>query len=101
VVTRCHTDIEQVCLVDHRHDHRKTDQLATQPANPDAVAGRQRIGEIAARPRKGLQRGFQRGHLIEIALVHRKKLGGQMEFAHALPPSLSRSATVLATLSRT
>ena len=93
-------DVEQVGFVDHRHDDRKADQLAAQAQHPDAVAAFQRVGKIAARPRKNLQAGFERRHRIEVALVHRKKLGRNGQRTHARPPSFKRSATVFATLSR-
>ena len=48
-------DDQQMRLVDNGHDHGKADDVAAQPENPHLVAGHERIGKIAARPRKILQ----------------------------------------------
>jgi hypothetical protein len=60
------------------------------------MPGRQRIGEIAPRPGKGINARFRRSHRIEIRISH---FG--ITHHYFTPPRAIRSAVVKATLSRT
>src|SRR6266849_675925 len=90
--------VEEMRLVRRDHEDEIARQLAARAQAAALVAGAQRVGEIAARPRMGVDRVLDRHHLVEVAFAHRRELGEVLEYGAHL---VSSSCLVNATLSRT
>ena len=95
-----HGDHQQMGDIRREHEDTETRQPAFLAQGPGAIAGRQRIGEIATRPGEGLHIGFQRDHLVQIGVGQRLRRRRDGPARLGLPPSpRMRSAVVKATLS--
>src|SRR5438105_3843467 len=88
-------EIEKVRLARRRHQDEIADELAGEPPGAAFVAGAQRIGEVALRPRMAVDRVLDRHHLGEIAFAHRLQLGKILEdCAHCFSSSCLVNATL-------
>src|SRR5690606_34037027 len=63
-------DVEQMRLVEDQHEHAITNYAAILFEYPAAVARRQRIAEIAARPRIWIDDGLDCHDGVEIGRLH-------------------------------
>ena len=90
-------------LIDHLHQHEIADEFEPDAANPATVATVDRIGEGGPAPGMGIDAVFNAQNLLQVPLGHGQQLDGRCKHGvhQARPPSAKRSATVLATLSRT